>query len=164
MSMIGNTNKKAVSDVVRTCRSAFGAVFTVSAVLNILMLTGPLFMLQVYDRVLASNSVPTLVVLGGIALALYMFSGFLEVLRLRALNRISMRVYTKLSGPAFRANIQMPMLLGRKASRCSAQSGHRRYQTISRIAWPGRDLRPTIYAVLFSHYSSCSTPGLAYWL
>ena len=116
MSMIGNTNKKAVSEVVRTCRSAFGAVFTVSAVLNILMLTGPLFMLQVYDRVLASNSVPTLVVLGGIALALYMFSGLLEVLRLRALNRISMRVYTKLSGPAFRANIQMPMLLGQKAA------------------------------------------------
>ena len=44
-------------------RSAFVGVAAFSALINLLMLTGPLFMLQVYDRVLPSRSVPTLVAL-----------------------------------------------------------------------------------------------------
>ncbi|MGH6762547.1 MAG: type I secretion system permease/ATPase [Phyllobacterium sp.] len=114
--MMGDKGKKSVAEVIRTCRTAFFGIFLISAVLNILMLTGPLFMLQVYDRVLASGSVPTLVVLSGIALALYALSGSLDVLRSKALTRVSMRVYTKLSEPALRANIQMPLLAGQKAS------------------------------------------------
>ena len=107
---------KSVGGALRVCSGAFGAIFLVSAVVNILMLTGPLFMLQVYDRVLASSSVPTLVVLAGIAIGLYLLGGLLEILRLRALNRIAMRVYARLSGPAFRATLRMPILVGRRAA------------------------------------------------
>ncbi|TYC60717.1 type I secretion system permease/ATPase [Rhodobacterales bacterium] len=105
-----------VRRAIGTCRSAFLAVFLVSAVLNILMLTGPVFMLQVYDRVLASNSVPTLLALAGIALTLYLFSGVLDVLRAKSLNRISMRVYTRLARPTFLANTEVPLMLGSKGA------------------------------------------------
>jgi len=58
-----------------------------SAVINILMLTGPLFMLQVYDRVLASASIPTLVALISIVAILYAFMAILEWIRGRVLAR-----------------------------------------------------------------------------
>ena len=45
----------------RACRSAFVGVGVMSCVINILYLTGSFFMLEVYDRVLPSRSVPTLV-------------------------------------------------------------------------------------------------------
>lgn len=114
--MFQRSVKFSVAEAVKSCRSAFIGIFLVSAVINILMLTGPLFMLQIYDRVLASGSVPTLLVLSGIALGLYLFNGLLDILRSRALTRISMRVYTRLSIPALRANIAMPILAGQKAA------------------------------------------------
>jgi len=55
------------------CRSAFFAIAVFSAILNILALTGSMFMMEVYDRVLPSRSVPTLVGLLVLALALYIF-------------------------------------------------------------------------------------------
>ena len=63
------------------------ALFT--AVLNILYLTGSFFMLQVYDRVLPSRSVPTLVVLCILALSLYGFQAILDIVRNRVLIRIA---------------------------------------------------------------------------
>ena len=43
------------------CRRAFVATALFSGMSNILMLSGALFMLEIYDRVLPSRSVPTLV-------------------------------------------------------------------------------------------------------
>ena len=107
----------SVAAALHKCRSAFLSIFLVSAAINVLMLTGPLFMLQVYDRVLASGSVPTLAVLGGIAMGLYLFNGLLDILRSRALTRISMHVYTQLCAPAFRANVFLPIYAGQKGER-----------------------------------------------
>ncbi|MFS4438003.1 type I secretion system permease/ATPase [Paracoccaceae bacterium GXU_MW_L88] len=111
-----SSKPSSVKKIIGLYRGAFMAIFVISAVVNVLMLTGPIFMLQVYDRVLASNSVPTLMVLAGIAIFLYLLSGVLDILRLRALNRIAMRVYARLSGPAFMANLRMPIMAGRSAS------------------------------------------------
>lgn len=61
----------------------------ISFVSNLLMLTGPLFMMQVYDRVLASKSVPTLVVLTLVIAALYAFYAMLEAVRIRMAGRIA---------------------------------------------------------------------------
>ena len=69
----------------------FGAgvgLVVISAVANLLMLVGPLFMMQVYDRVLASKSVPTLLALTGLVVALYGFYGLLELLRARIGTRL----------------------------------------------------------------------------
>jgi ABC-type protease/lipase transport system fused ATPase/permease subunit len=54
-----------------------------SLVINLLMLTGPLYMLQIYDRVLASGSVPTLLVISIFALGKFIFYGVLDGLRQR---------------------------------------------------------------------------------
>lgn len=63
-----------------------------SGMVNILMLTGPIFMLQVYDRVLSSRSVPTLIVLFALVAVLYAFLGFFEFVRARALSRVGYRI------------------------------------------------------------------------
>jgi ATP-binding cassette subfamily C protein len=71
------------------CRRAFWSVAIFSATVNLLMLAGPLYMLQVYDRVLASHSVPTLVALSvllGGALAL---QAAMDLIRNRVVTRSS---------------------------------------------------------------------------
>jgi PrtD family type I secretion system ABC transporter len=57
--------------------------------INILMLTGPLFMLQVFDRVLSSGSVPTLLALTLLVVVLYALYGFLEFVRSRVVARVA---------------------------------------------------------------------------
>ena len=71
-----------------THKKALSAVFIASAGVNLLFLTGPLFMMQVYDRVLASSSMPTLAVLFGLVCALFLFMGGLDYLRGRITARI----------------------------------------------------------------------------
>jgi PrtD family type I secretion system ABC transporter len=105
-----------VSRAFAPIRAAFVGVGLVSLLINLLMLTGPLFMLQVYDRVLASGSVPTLVVLGILALVLYLFYGLLEGLRSRTLARIAQRVDVRLTGLVYRMSNMLPVRLGRRAA------------------------------------------------
>ncbi len=69
-------------------RFAFISVGVFSAVVNLLLLTGPIFMLQVYDRVLASQSVPTLTALILLVAFLFAFYAVLETIRLRILARV----------------------------------------------------------------------------
>lgn len=59
-----------------------------SALINILTLTGSFYMLEVYDRVIPSRSVPTLVVLSLLALLLFASQGVFDVIRSRILVRI----------------------------------------------------------------------------
>ncbi|CTQ62244.1 MAG: type I secretion system permease/ATPase [Roseibium album] len=106
-----------VSVAFRPIRSAFWGVAVVSFVINILMLTGPVFMLQVYDRVLASGSVPTLVVIGALAIVLYIFYGILEGVRGRILSRLGQRVDARLSGIVYKVSNSLPVRLGRQAAR-----------------------------------------------
>nr|WP_282568002.1 type I secretion system permease/ATPase [Devosia oryzisoli] len=77
-----------------------------SLVSNLLMLTGPLFMLQVYDRVLASRSVPTLVVLTTLIAGLYAFYGFLDAVRSRMGARFANVMDARLARPLFNASVQ----------------------------------------------------------
>ncbi|WP_244486835.1 type I secretion system permease/ATPase [Aurantimonas sp. Leaf443] len=74
------------------CRKAFVAVAALSGVANVLALTGSIFMLAVYDRVIPSGSIPSLVALGLFALALYVFQGGVDILRSRMLTRIGLMV------------------------------------------------------------------------
>jgi len=71
------------------CRRSLGVVALFSAAINILMLTGALYMLQVYDRVLTSRSWETLIYLTIIAGAALVVLGTLEMLRGKIVGRIT---------------------------------------------------------------------------
>ena len=73
-----------------------------SAAINILMLTGSIYMLQVYDRVLGSGSIPTLQGLFAVVVLLYVFLGVYEFLRVRLLSRASYRLDAMMGRMAFR--------------------------------------------------------------
>jgi ATP-binding cassette subfamily C protein len=136
-----NTNARPspVSAVLRQLRGAFSSVVILSAVTNLLMLTGPLFMMQVYDRVLTGRSVPTLVALSLLALLLYAFLGLLEVIRARILSRIGDRLEEELGGPAFDAVLSLPLGSWRQGGglQRAGQQGGGRHRT---SADPRRDL------------------------
>ena len=83
------------------------AVFT--AAINMLQLTGPLFMLEVYDRVLPGRSVPTLVAIGILALVMFAFQGLLDVVRSRVLVRIAASVDQSLSQRVFDLAAKLPL-------------------------------------------------------
>lgn len=87
--------------VIKASRGVFASTFFFSCLVNILMLTGSLFMLQVYDRVIPSGSVPTLVALALIVLVLYAYYGVLEYVRTRLLVRVGRRIEEKLGGRVF---------------------------------------------------------------
>jgi ATP-binding cassette subfamily C protein len=98
-----------VRDAVASCRSAFAALALGSGVINVLMLTGSLFMMQVYDRVLGSKSVPTLIALALIAAAAYAFQALLEAMRGRMLALVGERVDEALGPAVLKAASDMPL-------------------------------------------------------
>jgi len=79
-------------DSVRACKQALKSVMLFSMFVNLLMLTGPFFMLQVYDRVLSSRSIPTLVALCILVVVLYAFMAILDILRGRIVARAGVRL------------------------------------------------------------------------
>jgi ATP-binding cassette subfamily C protein len=69
-----------------------GATFLFSIFVNLLQLAAPLYMMQVYDRVLGSRSESTLVVLSVLLVGLLLAMGILEDVRGRVLARIGAKV------------------------------------------------------------------------
>lgn len=93
--------KSEISQCLGQCRSAFISVGFLSGVANILALTGSIFMLAVYDRVIPSGSVPTLIALGAIVLVVYIFQAFVDIARGRMLTRIGLVIKESLNGRAY---------------------------------------------------------------
>lgn len=87
--MGGSAGGETLTATMRGCRRAFGVVGLFSLCINLLLLTVPLYMLQVFDRVLASQSGETLVFLTIIALGAVLVLGLLELVRSRILVRAS---------------------------------------------------------------------------
>lgn len=82
-------------------RKAITMIFVLGAMVNLLMLTGSVYMLQVYDRVLASGSLATLLGLFAIVVLLYLFLGLFDFLRQRFLSRIALRIEIDLGARLF---------------------------------------------------------------
>lgn len=93
--------RSEVGNVIHASRRAFIGIAVFSAFINILMLTGPIYMLQVYDRVLVSGSISTLVALTILMGALYLFMGLLEFVRSRVLVRVGNQVQEDLGDRTF---------------------------------------------------------------
>jgi ATP-binding cassette subfamily C protein len=77
--------------------------------INLLYLTGSFFMLQIYDRVLPSRSVQTLVGLAILAATLYAFQGILDVIRGRIIVRIGAFLDENVSGRVYDTIIRLPL-------------------------------------------------------
>lgn len=110
--------------------SLLGAVFLFSVFVNILMLTGPLFMLQVYDRVLASRSEETLAALFLLVGLLYGLMGLLDYARGRVLARFGARFQTSLDSRVFAAEMKRAIL---PANRAAPASGLRDLETVQSV-------------------------------
>lgn len=92
---------------VRTIQPAIVTVMVFSLFINILALNGPLYMMQVYDRVLASRNLETLAVLTVIAAFLYAVWAALEGLRARVLARAGVAFDGVVNGPVFDAVLRL---------------------------------------------------------
>src|SRR5213592_1272420 len=90
-----------LGEALRACRNAFIGVGVMSCMINLLYLTGSIFMLEVYDRVLPSRSIPTLVGLAILASGLYVAQGSLDLIRGRILGRIGTSLDEALNARVF---------------------------------------------------------------
>jgi ATP-binding cassette, subfamily C, type I secretion system permease/ATPase len=80
-----------------------------SGIINMLMLTGAIFMLEIYDRVLPSGSVPTLIALATLTGLLFSFQAILDVIRSRVLVRIAGSFNQMLSARIFDVIVRLPL-------------------------------------------------------
>ncbi len=87
-------------------RSMLFSVGLFSIFINLLMLTGPMFMLQVYDRVLGSKSVETLVALGILMAFLFLMMGILDAARSKILARYGSKLQAELDHRVFEAALK----------------------------------------------------------
>lgn len=87
------------------------AAFTLISLLsNLIMLVGSIFMLQVYDRVLPSRSLPTLWALALLVVGMYGVYAVVEVVRTRMAARFSALVDAAIAPLAFQAGIRAKLL------------------------------------------------------
>jgi PrtD family type I secretion system ABC transporter len=95
-------------------RSSLG-IAVMSLVINLLMLTGPLFMIAVYDQVIPTKNVDTLIGLMLLGLVAFLLYGLADVLRSRATARVAASFSESLSGRVFDAVLRQPLQFGYQA-------------------------------------------------
>src|SRR6266704_2757550 len=112
MAAVPGVRRSELGDALRACRSAFLGVGLISFMINLLYLTGSIFMLEIYDRVLPSRSVPTLVGLVILAGGLYIAQGILDLIRGRILGRIGTSLDVALNNRVFETIVRLPLMVG----------------------------------------------------
>lgn len=96
-------------------RKGLIAVGVFSCAINVLMLTGSFFMLQVYDRVIPSRSMPTLLGLYAFIVVLYSFHGVFDAIRGRLLVRIGLSLDERLRRQAYETVVRLPLMSAAKS-------------------------------------------------
>ncbi len=102
--------------VLDTCRRSFIDVGTFSLFINLLMLAPPLYMLQVYDRVISTRSQETLLMLTMVLVFLFFIMGGLELVRSRILVRIGNRLDVLISHRLYAAMFKRSLMVPGKPS------------------------------------------------
>ena len=110
----GFSAKSELTTALETCRNAFISIAVFSGMSNVLMLTGAVFMLEVYDRVLPSRSVPTLIALILLATFMYGALGVLDLIRSRILIRIGSHLDETISARVYNGLVQLPLKAGNR--------------------------------------------------
>jgi ATP-binding cassette, subfamily C, bacterial len=106
------------------------SAFLFSVFVNLLMLTGPLYMLQVYDRVLGSRSEATLVALSVLVVFLFLMMGILDHARARVMARVGARFQDRLDRRVFEASMKR---MSQAPSDPAAQAAQRDLEAIQRL-------------------------------
>ena len=106
--------RSELGEALDACRSAFWAIGLFSGMSNILMLTGSMFMLEIYDRVLPSRSVSTLVALLTLAAGLYGALAILDLIRGRIMVRIGNSLDEAVSERVYDAIVRLPLIIGNR--------------------------------------------------
>ncbi len=102
-------DRDVAQDAFSRSRGGLIVVGFASALINVLYLTSSFFMLQIYDRVIPSRSIPSLIALSLLALLLYAFQGAFELARSRMLMRISGIFDEVMSKRVFKAMLKAPI-------------------------------------------------------
>ncbi|MEE4121228.1 MAG: type I secretion system permease/ATPase [Paracoccaceae bacterium] len=105
----------------RKYRSAFAATLVFSFCTNLLMFVGPIYMLQIYDRVLASRNETTLIMLTVIAVALLVSYGLLEFTRSKLLVRAGLQFDEVLANPVFHRAVKQQAAVPNSAAHVALQ-------------------------------------------
>lgn len=131
--MARNPNERGAAEL----RAAHGgqalllwAVAIFSTFANMLLFTGPLYMMQVYDRVLGSQSEATLAALTGLIVMLFVVMGILDYVRARLLARVGARIQDNLDRRVFSAAMQRLTLAPQDGN---AQAAQRDLESIQRL-------------------------------
>jgi len=111
-------------------RGLFLSVGVFSFFVNLLMLTGPIFMLQVYDRVLGSRSEATLVALVVLIAVLYLIMGFLDYARGRILARVGAEFQSSMDRRVFEAVLKRSVV---PMERMAPATGLRDLESVQRL-------------------------------
>src|SRR5580765_8204021 len=106
--------RSELGEALRACRDAFIGVGVMSCIINLLYLTGSIFMLEVYDRVIPSRSVPTLIGLIVLAAGLYAAQGGLDMLRGRILGRVGTALDEAINARVFETIVRLPLVAGNR--------------------------------------------------
>ncbi|WP_264211339.1 type I secretion system permease/ATPase [Leisingera thetidis] len=113
----------------RQSRGLYWATGIFSFFVNLLMLTGPLYMMQVYDRVLGSRSEATLLALSLLVVFLYGMMGLLDYARGRIMARVGARLQAALDRRVFDAMIRRSAV----AQDPAAQTGLSDLEAVQRL-------------------------------
>ena len=124
------SGQRELASVRSLSRSALLAAFLFSVFANLLMLTSPLYMLQIYDRVLLSRSEPTLIALSLLMVFLFVIMGLLDLARSRILARIGARFQEALDRRVLSASFRRLAVAPADQGARSAQSD---LETIARF-------------------------------
>ena len=103
---VKNPDRSEIFAALYDFRNVFFAAGAFSMVCNVLMLVPAIYMLQLYDRVLASMNVSTLLMLTLIVIGLFLILGLLEAIRSKTLIRLGNQLDDRLNGRVFRATYE----------------------------------------------------------
>ena len=152
MAAVPGVRRSELGDALRACRTAFVGVGLMSCMINLLYLTGSIFMLEVYDRVLPSRSIPTLV--GLIVLAscpLYGAGRARHDPQPRSWGGSAPRWIEALNKRVFDTIVRLPLLVGSRNEGLAAAARSRQCPLLPRRHGPERVLRPAVAAALSRH-------------
>lgn len=110
------SSRSELAEAIYYCRDSFKSAAFFSFFINMLMLFPSIYMMQVYDRVLGSNSISTLLMLTLLAVLLFTMLGALEWIRSQVLIRVSTRFDLLLNDRLYRLLFRQALVSAGKSS------------------------------------------------